>query len=249
MSQNKKFIAFFSVMTACFLLLTYIFSIINFKCDYMNNNFLVVAFGGLFGSFGVTLLAEIKKYFVNKRDSEINLYSTFLALYSELVVEVKNAEYYLSEPIVIPGNLFSGRSSYIQSYANMLQTIDYSTFCENSFSISWKNYRDKEISALNNHVILCQSRLSLAINNEKLLMLEKGKMNYTPRSDDKYVNITLRKMIIDAKGRIGAIERIMDALDKTYPNKYKWNLQKDRINNITVGNPLENKEIKDFFEE
>ena len=215
----------------------------------MNNDFLVVAFGGLFGSFGVTLLAEIKKYFVNKRDSEINLYSTFLALYSELVVEVKNAEYYLSEPIIIPDNLFSGRSSYIQSYANMLQTIDYSTFCENSFSISWKNYRDKEIPELNNHVILCQSRLSLAINNEKLLMLEKGIINYTPRSDDKYVNITLRKMIIDAKGKIGAIERIMDALDKTYPNKYKWNLQKDRINNITVGNPLENKEIKDFFEE
>ena len=73
----------------------------------MNNDFLVVAFGGLFGSFGVTLLAEIKKYFVNKRDSEIKLYSTFLALYSELVVEVKNAEYFLSEPIIIPDNLFS----------------------------------------------------------------------------------------------------------------------------------------------
>ena len=249
MSQNKKFIAFFSAMTACFLLLTYIFSIFNFKCDYMNNDFLVVAFGGLFGSFGVTLLAEIKKYFVNKRESEINLYSTLLALYSELVVEAKNAEYYLCETNIVPDNLFSGRSSYIQSYANMLQTIDYSTFCENSFSISWKDYKDKEISELNNHVILCQSRLSLAINNEKLLMLEKGIINYTPRSNDKYVNITLRKMIINAKERIGAIERIMNTLDKTYPNKYRWNLQKDRINNITVGNPLENKEIKDFFEE
>ena len=112
MSENKKYISFFSWITALFLVLTYVFSIVKISSPFMSSDFLEIIFGGLFASFGVMLLAEIKKYTMNKQIAEDNLYDSLVSLYAELVVQSKQTEVYLNnQTAAVPENLYSNRAA------------------------------------------------------------------------------------------------------------------------------------------
>ena len=250
MSESKKYIRFFSWITGLFLVLTYVFSIVKFSCRFLNSDFLEIVFGGLFASFGVMLLAEIKKYTMSKRSTEDLMHFSLLGLYTELVVEAKNADVYLKNPdSSVPENLFSDRLATICSYINTLRGVDYAPFIENNISKQWNKYKGEEFQGLDNHVIACRTHLSLAINHEKLRALERRIANYYPTSKDHDVNITLRKMNADALERAQAIEALQDTISTACAGRYSWKEEKENLQSLEIGLPTENPRLASFFED
>ena len=250
MSENKQFIVFFSWVTGVFLILTYIFSVVKFSWRFVSSDFLVVAFGGLFASFGVMLLAEIKKYFISKRSSEDMLYFTLLGLYTELIVEAKNAEVYLNnQDSMVPDNLFKDRVPQISGYIYSLRNIDYAPFRKNKIESQWTEYRKNELPNLDNHVIICNTYLFLAISQEKMKALDRGLAHYHPIGKDHDVNVMLKKTHADAIARTLVIEKMQDVLFSTYSNRYMWEKEKEKLQTLEIGLPTENPNLKAFFEE
>jgi len=250
MSENKKFIRFFSWVTALFLVLTYIFSVVEFSFPLLNSEFLEIVFGGLFASFGVMLLAEIKKYSMSKRSTEDLMYFSLLGLYSELVVEAKNADVYLKNPdSPVPENLFSDRLPAICGYINTLRGIDYAPFRENGISKQWNTYKGKEFQCLDNHAIACRTHLFLAINHEKLRALERQITHYNPTSKDHDVNVTLTKMNADAFERAQAIGALQEAISTAYVNRYQWKNEKENLQSLEIGLPADNPRLASFFKD
>lgn len=250
MSENKKYIRFFSWVTALFLILTYIFSVVEFSFPLLNSDFLEIVFGGLFASFGVMLLAEIKKYSITKKSTEDLMYFSLLGLYSELVVEAKNADVYLKNPdSPVPENLFSDRLPAISGYINTLRGIDYAPFKENDISKQWNAYKGKEIQCLDNHAIACRTHLFLAINQEKLRALERQITYYNPTAKDHDVSVTLTKMKADAVERARAIAEMQDCISTACANRYQWEEEKASLQSLEIGLPTENPRLASFFED
>ena len=250
MSENKKFISFFSIATILCLLLTYIFSINKIESECINSTFLVAVFGGLLGSFGVMLLSEIKKYYLNKRAAEDSLYYSLYKLYSELIVESKNTEVYLERSDVpVPETLYNDRVPEIRGLIFALQRIDYAPIRKNDLSRKWEKFRKNEGFELDNHVDMCNSKLFSAINHEQLKALEMGKVHYQPTSSDHDVKVTLRKMKIHATERAKAIDTLQNAVSFIGKGRYKWKEDKERIDSLSIGLPTENQELQSFFED
>lgn len=250
MSENKKFIRFFLWVSALFLVLTYVFSVVRFSVSFLSTDFLEIVFGGLFASFGVMLLAEIKKYSISKRSAEDKMYFALLGLYSELVVESKNADVYLNNPdSPVPDNLFSDRLPAISGYINALRGIDYAPYRENDISKQWNAYRRKEFQNLDSHMIACRTHLFLAINQEKLRALDRQITQYHPTSKDHDVSVTLRKMKLDANDRTRAIEEMQDSISATYAKRYHWKEEKANLQSIEIGLPAENPMLTSFFKD
>ncbi len=250
MSESKKLIRFFFWITALFLVLTYVFSIVKFSYCFLSNDFLEIVFGGLFASFGVMLLAEIKKYSISKRTTEDLLYVTLLGLYSDLVVEAKNSDVYLKNPdSPVPNNLFSDRLPAISGFINTLRGIDYAPFKENDISKQWNAYRGKEFQSLDNHAIACRTHLFLAINQEKLRALDRQITYYNPTAKDHDVSVTLKKMKADAIERARAIEKMQDCISTACANRYQWKEEKANLQSLEIGLPTENPRLTSFFED
>ena len=210
----------------------------------------MTAFGGLFASFGVMLLAEIKKYFINKRLAEDSLYETLLNLYSELMVEIIQTNVYLDNlEKEVPDNLYSNRAPAMSSYLCSLRRIDYSPGKESKLSHLWEEYKRNELRKLDWHIASCKTYLSLAINREKIKALERKITSYNPIGKDKDVNTTLRKMRVNAIERTDAIKQLLDTLSSACENRYNWEEEKEKHQTIKVGLPSENPELKAFFEE
>lgn len=250
MSENKKFIRFFTWVTVIFFILTYVFSIQEFKHPFINNGFLETIFGGLFASFGVMLLAEIKKYVINKRNLEDLMYFTLLNLYNELVLQAKYADLYITHPYAeVPSNVFSTGAFVICSYINTLRGIDYTPYKKTCVLCQWNCYRSNEFIALNKHVNWCNNNLFIAITQEKINALNQGKGAYNPIASDHDVNITLRKMKANALERTKAIEPIMNILSSTYPERYQWEKDKKVANEAKICLPFEDPELNAFFKD
>ncbi len=251
MSENKKFIVFFSWCTGLLLVATYVFSILQFEYPMLTSDFLVVIFGGLFASFGVMLLAEIKKYFINKRAAEDTLYFTLLNLYIELNIETKNADVYLNNPSTpVPDNLFSDSVPSIGQALTTLKYLDYSTFAKTKINKHWREYKAKEIPCLDEHLGYSRSYLFMAINRDKLKALdEKGLTAYHPTSQDQAVKVTLTKIKANAINRSQEIESLMEEIISSYKDRYSWEEAKKKIQNTDVGLPTDNERINSFFEE
>ena len=250
MTENRKFIRFFAWITAFFLMLTYLFSLIDFSWRFLNSDFLEIIFGGLFASFGVMLLAEIKKYSINKRLAEDTLYETLLSMYSELMVEIINTNVYLDNlDKEVPDNLYNNRAPAMNSYLLSLRRIDYSPVKESKLSQSWEKYKQNELRKLDKHIGYCNTHLSMAINREKIKALERKLTSYNPIGKDHDVEITLIKMKVDAIKRTHAINQLLDTLSSACMNRYNWKDEKEKYQTIKVGLPSENPELKAFFEE
>ena len=250
MSENKKFISFFSIATIVCLLFTYIFSVVKIESKCINRTFLVAVFGGLLGSFGVMLLSEIKKYYINKRAAEDSLYFSLYQLYSELIVETKNTDVYLERPdIPVPENLYNSRVPEIRGLIFALQRIDYAPIRKNDISKQWEIFRKNEGPELDNHVNLCSVKLSLAIIQEQQKALEMGKMHYHPTASDHDVKVTLNKMKIHASARAKAIDTLQNAVSVIGKGRYNWEEDKKRIDSLSIGLPSENQELRSFFED
>ena len=264
MSKNKKFIIFYFVATIVLLILTFIASVVCFNYKDFWSSFFQIICGGLFGSFGVMLLSEIKSYSVNKKDSETIIYSAFFFLYSELKTEISIIDKYLNTPDEkVPYNLLKNAFPNHAFYYNQLATVDYSLLFnrgENLFYNKFIVYRSNELFVLGNHPLVSNNTLQIAINLEEIKRIEEiHDETKVPEnsSGNPYLDIELTKLMInnikipahklkptfekiknDTNERIKAIDEIQTLLSKTYPKRYNWEYVKKKILDSILEHPL-----------
>lgn len=264
MSKNKKFIIFYFVATIALLILTFIASVVCFNYKDFWSSFFQIICGGLFGSFGVMLLSEIKSYSVNKKDSETIIYSAFLNLYSELKTEISIIDKYLNTPDEkVPYNLLKNAFQNHAFYYNQLATVDYSLLFnrgENLFYNKFIVYRSNELFVLGNHPLVSNNTLQIAINLEEIKRIEEiHDETKVPEnsSGNPYLDIELTKLMInnikipahklkptfekiknDTNERLKAIDEIQTLLSKTYPKRYNWEYVKKKILDSILEHPL-----------
>ncbi|MBD5499333.1 MAG: hypothetical protein HDR11_16555 [Lachnospiraceae bacterium] len=94
MKANIKFIKIFSITSGVALVACYIASLFTFEKLWVNSNFLFSVFSGVFASFIVVLIIEIKKYFDNKSMAENCIYGNCVELYTELTGQIKQLDMY-----------------------------------------------------------------------------------------------------------------------------------------------------------
>ena len=249
MSNNKSFIKFLSWITILFLALTYVGSLLEFKFSYITSEFLFVIFSGIFASFCVMLLSEIKKYIDNKRASEDMLYSSLLGLYIELTAETKNAEMYLSNPQeIVPSNLFGHRAHVLGHYCQVLRSLDYLPIKQTPLAKQIQVFITNEIPCIDKHISIGVNRLPMAINYVQREYLQRSAIGYNPTSNDQLVKITLQKTKADAMIRLKAVEGLIIALISVYPKRYNWMNDKQAIDAINFDIKEQDAENRAFFE-
>lgn len=249
MSSNKSFLRFLSWITILFLVFTYVGSILEFRYSYITSEFLFVIFGGIFASFCVMLLSEIKKYIDNKRAAEDMLYSSLRGLYIELTAETKNAEMYLSNPQeIVPSNLFGYRAYVVENYCQVLRSLDYSPIKQTPLARQFQVFKTNEISCIDKHISIGVNRLPMAINCVQREYLQRNVIGYNPTSNDQLVKITLQKTKADAMVRLKAVEGLIVALISVYPKRYNWMNDKQAIDAINFDLKEQDAENRTFFE-
>lgn len=128
MKTNIKFIKFFSITSVVAFIAFYITSLVTFEKPWLNSDFLFSVFSGIFASFIVVLITEIKKYFDNKSMAEDCIYDNCVGLYRELTVQIKQLNMYLENKAEqFPGAILDHRMPSLSSFNNTLRLIDYTT--------------------------------------------------------------------------------------------------------------------------
>lgn len=230
--------------TAC-----YIASLITFEKTWINSNFLFSVFSGVFASFVVVLITEIKKYFDNKSTAENCIYGNCVGLYTELTVQIKQLDMYLkNKKELLPGAILEHRMPSLSSYNNALRLIDYTTMRKkNALFYHFIAFVQQETPKVEQHVGNC-SNLHIAVNQTQINYLKQGISGYNPTSADPLVNIAAQKIKASAETQRVAIDGFLQTLVSFYPNRFNWDNEKASINQISFDIQEMDKKSKEFFE-
>lgn len=135
MRESIKIIKYTGLISAIFLVLTYVVSVnmdnsfVKLNTPWISNNFMLTVTGGVFASVLVVLLCEVRKYCYIKASTEDQMFWQGFYLFEALQQEKQNIDNYLSHPdICIPPNLVDETTRTIQCQINVLRTIEYVTF-------------------------------------------------------------------------------------------------------------------------
>lgn len=249
MKTNIKFIRFFSVTSGITFIACYITSLITFKEPYFNGNFLFSVFSGVFASFIVVLITEIKKYFDNKCMAENCIYGNCVGLYTELTIQIKQLDMYLkSKEELFPGTILEHRMPSLSSYNNTLRFIDYTTMKKkNALFQRFTVFVQQEVPKVEQHIGNC-SNLQIAVNQTKIAQLKKGVMSYNPTTTDPLVNIAVRKIKASAEARRVAIDGFLQTMMSFYQERFNWDNEKASIDQVSFNIQEMHRKSLDFFE-
>lgn len=249
MKTNIKFIKFFSFMSGIAFTACYIASLITFEKTWINSNFLFSVFSGVFASFVVVLITEIKKYFDNKSTAENCIYGNCVGLYTELTVQIKQLDMYLkNKKELLPGAILEHRMPSLSSYNNALRLIDYTTMRKkNALFYRFITFVQQETPKVEQHIGNC-SNLHIAVNQTQINYLKQGISGYNPTSADPLVNIAAQKIKASAETQRVAIDGFLQTLVSFYPNRFNWDNEKASINQISFDIQEMDKKSKEFFE-
>lgn len=249
MKTNLKFIKFFSITSGIAFVACYIASQITFAKTWINSNFLFSIFSGVFASFIVVLITEIKKYFDNKSMAENCIYGNSVGLYTELTIQIKQLDMYLkNKKELFPGAILEHRMSSLASYNNGLRLIDYTTMRKkNALFHRFTTFAQQEVPKVEQHIGNCNN-LQIAVNQTKINYLEKGVLSYNPTTEDPLVNIAAQKIKASAEARRVAIDGFLQTLVSLYPNRFNWDNEKASINQVSFDIQEMHKKSKEFFE-
>lgn len=249
MKTNIKFIKFFSITSGVAFIACYIASLVTFEKPWINSNFLFSVFSGVFASFIVVLITEIKKYFDNKSMAENCIYGNCVGLYTELTVQIKQLDMYLkNKEELLPGAILEHRMPSLASYNNALRLIEYSTMRKkNALFHRFTIFVQQEVPKVEQHIGNCNN-LQIAVNQTQINYLKQGISNYNPTSADSLVNIAAQKIKASAEARRVAIDGFLQTLVSFYPNRFSWEKEKVSINQVSFDIQEMHKKNREFFE-
>ena len=248
MSNNKKFIKFLSWCTGISLILSYVSCVFVFDYTFLNNNFLLTLFGGMFASFCVMLLSEIKKYLDNKKSAEDLLYANFLSLYVEFTNEIGNSSVYLkNKNEIVPSALFDMRAPVISNLNSMIRNVDYEPFNKTALYNNLTLFKQNEATKIDRHIINF-NYLHQAINLTQISIMGKGLHAYNPTASDKLVETALTKIKSDAEIQKKSVEGLINAIVSEFPNRFNWKKDKEIIDSLKFDLKEREKQNNAFFE-
>lgn len=249
MKTNLKFIKFFSIASGIAFVACYIVSLITFEKTWINSNFLFSVFSGVFASFIVVLITEIKKYFDNKSMAENCIYGNCVGLYTELTIQIKQLDMYLkNKEEQLPKAILEHRMPSLVSYNNGLRLIDYTTMKKkNALFHRFTIFVQQEVPMVEQHIGNCIN-LQIAVNQTQIDYLKQGVSGYNPTSADPLVNIASQKIKASAETRRVAIDGFLQTMLSFYPNRFNWDNEKASINQVSYDIQEMRKKSKEFFE-
>ena len=89
MTENKKNIFFFAVISFIFLILAYFSTWLPENAKLLEKDFFLALSSGIFASSCVVLFSEIVKYNLNKKNIQNALYENLRELYRQLISQTK----------------------------------------------------------------------------------------------------------------------------------------------------------------
>ena len=249
MKTNIKFIKFFLITSGVTLVICYITSLFTFAKPWINSDFLFSIFSGVFASFIVVLITEVKKYFDNKSMAENYIYGNCVGLYTELTGQIKQLDMYLkNKEEILPGAILEHRMPFLVSYNNTLRLIDYTTIGKkNALFYRFTTFVQQEVPKVEQHIGNCNN-LQIAINQTQINYLTQGISGHNPTSMDPLVNIAVQKIKASAEARRVAIDGFLQTLMSFYPNRFNWENEKASINQVSYDIQEIHKKNKEFFE-
>lgn len=249
MKTNIKFIKFFSITSGIALVACYIASLITFENAWLNSNFLFTIFSGVFASFVVVLITEIKKYFDNKNMAENCIYRNCVGVYTELTAQIKQLDMYLkNKKELFPGAILEHRIPSLSSYNNALRLIDYTTMRKkNALFHRFTGFVQQEVPMVEQHIGIC-SNLQIAVIQTQMDYLRQGISGYNPTSEDLLVNIAAQKIKASAEAQRVAIDGFLQTMVSVYPNRFNWDNEKASINQVSYDLQEMHKKSREFFE-
>lgn len=249
MKTNIKFIKFFSLTSFVAFIACYITSLITFEEAWINSNFLFSVFGGVFASFVVVLITEIKKYFVSKRTAEDCMYSNCVGLYTELTIQIKQLNMYLAnKEELFPEAILEHRMPLLSSYNNALRFIDYTTICKkNVLFRRFATFVKEKVPEVEQHIGIC-SNLKIAVIQTQINYLNQGIQVYHLTASEPLVNIAAQKIKASAVAKRSVIDEFLKTMECFYPERFNWEAEKRSINQVSLDIQEMHKKNKDFFE-
>lgn len=213
------------------LVLTYIISLFDkwFNLTWLPNSFLLAISSGIFVSFFVLFVMELKKYFDTKNSLLNYIYYNCLTLYRELWVQVSFIDIYLEKKDeFVPENLLECRLPYIINTTQNLRMAEYKLFKkQNAIEQAFSSFQSNGITAIENYISL-RTYLPLSINKTKLVATMKGCPNYHPTAKDQLVATALQKIKGNATLLMHEIDDLMKII--TSCNKtFDWKREKEII--------------------
>ena len=138
MSDNKKMIHFYSLLLIISTLLTYLVDIngqlhfLSLNTPWISNDFCFAILSGIVTGLIVALAAEIRFYWLHKRQAQKTMYSAALELYKLISMQKATLYYYIHHPdAVIPESIDGeNRQQLIQKHVDCLNWVDYSVFAK-----------------------------------------------------------------------------------------------------------------------
>ena len=249
MSDNKKFILFLSWSTGISLLVAYIFSILKIECTFITDEFFFALFSGIFASFFVILLSEIKRYIDAKRLAEDALYGLLLKMYIELMGEVGNTTMYLqNKSEIVPAALLDGRAPILSNLNASLRIFSYEPFKKTPLYNTLVNFKHNEVSKIDVHINNL-GYLHQAVVLTQLDAAKKGVLSYNPVASDYLVEAALKKIKAGAELQMKAIEGLIAALVAEYPKRYNWAIDKKNFETVRFDLREQEERMKTFFEQ
>lgn len=249
MKENLKFIKFFSITSVIAFICCYITNLVTFNSTWVNSGFLFSIFSGVFASFVVVLITEIKKYFDSKHMAENCMYANCAGLYRELTIQIKQLDMYIKDKAeVFPGTILENRIPVLASYNNAIRFIEYTTMKKKAtLSLRFSAFIQQEIPNIDRHIGNCNN-LPIAVIQTQVNQLEQGISGYNPTSADPLVNTAAQKIKASAEARRVAVDGFLQTLVSLYPNRFNWDREKEAINQVSFDIQEIHQNSKEFFE-
>lgn len=104
MSDNKNMIRFYALLLVVSVLLTYLVDIngqlhfLSLNTPWISNNFCFAISSGIVTGLIVALAAEIRFYWLHKRQAQKTMYSAAFELYKLISMQKATLHYYINHP-------------------------------------------------------------------------------------------------------------------------------------------------------
>lgn len=234
MTKKKQNIIFTLGISFTLFVITYVFSLAKyffwFDSKWIPNDFILIIFGGAFGSSLVVLLTEWFQYKKLKKNLEDELYNHMTILYSHLIVTrntlkivIENRNQQVSE------GMLNDLKNIILIALNYFTNIDYAPFSKKQELyvnlLTTKNNYFKYKKLIDN-----LGYFDIAIIQTKLDEYKKNSLfNAQITSSFEYIFKVSKILFNDINFLIIECESLLEKID--YSQRYKWKENKDKIKN------------------
>ena len=239
MSDNKKMIHFYSLLLIISTLLTYLVDIngqlhfFSLNTPWISNDFCFAILSGIVTGLIVALAAEIRFYWLHKRQAQKTMYSAALELYKLISMQKATLYYYIHHPdAVIPESIDGeSRQQLIQKHVDCLNWVDYSVFAKKDpVLVSYNSFRN-QIAAIE-RTARGLIKLRIAYNETELEFLKNNANRSPVTSSSPHMSNALQEHYCSLQDCLPSIENFCSSFEKLNKKQYFWTISKAIIDEV-----------------